>query len=142
MIRPARPADAPGVRALLRDADLPVDGLDAADAVVWQDADGAVRGVAAVEHLGDAALLRSVAVAPGARARGVAGALVSDRLDAAAGAGARAAYLLTTTAEGYFAQRGFARVDRAAVPDAVRDTAEFAALCPASAVVMRAALGG
>ena len=50
--------------------------------------------------------------------------------------GAKALYLLTTTAEGYFPSFGFSLTSREAVPDDVRATAEFQGACPASATVM------
>jgi N-acetylglutamate synthase-like GNAT family acetyltransferase len=50
--------------------------------------------------------------------------------------GVRALYLLTTTAEKFFAGRGYRRVDREAIPDPIRSTREFADLCPATAAIM------
>ena len=50
--------------------------------------------------------------------------------------GIRRLYLLTTTPEKLFARWGFQRVERDAVPDAIRGTAEFTSLCPITAVVM------
>ena len=50
--------------------------------------------------------------------------------------GAKALYLLTTTAESYFPSFGFAPTSREAVPEDVRATAEFQGACPASAAVM------
>ncbi len=47
-----------------------------------------------------------------------------------------ALYLLTITAEGFFAKRGYHRVERDSAPSSVRETAEFKNLCPASAVCM------
>jgi len=46
-------------------------------------------------------------------------------------------YLLTTTAEKYFPRFGFARTTRAAVPETVKESAEFRGACPDTAVVMR-----
>ena len=46
-------------------------------------------------------------------------------------------WLLTTSARDYFAQRGYVVTLRDEVPDAVRATAQFSSLCPASAVAMR-----
>ena len=130
-IRPAAPADA--ADALLRRHRLPLDGFRTADAVVAVGADGSVAGVAALERHGDAALLRSVAVdAPG---QGIGAALVRHLL-AAADAESRDVVLLTTTADGYFPRFGFAPIDRADVPEAVRASAEFQGACPASARVM------
>ena len=46
-------------------------------------------------------------------------------------------YLLTTTAAVLAARMGFQTVSRDAVPATIQATRQFAALCPASAVVMR-----
>ncbi|WP_228434553.1 hypothetical protein [Natrarchaeobaculum aegyptiacum] len=48
-----------------------------------------------------------------------------------------ALYLLTTTAVDFFAARGYDEIDRADAPDAIRNTTEFADLCPSSATCMR-----
>jgi len=56
--------------------------------------------------------------------------------------GAEAVWLLTTTAADYFAAFGFVPVERAAVPEPIRESAEFASLCPASAAVMRMQING
>ena len=50
--------------------------------------------------------------------------------------GITALYLLTTTAEAFFPQRGDVRISREAAPPVLYRTAEFAALCPASAVCL------
>ncbi len=42
-------------------------------------------------------------------------------------------YGLTTTAEAFFVKRGYERVDRTEMPEAIRDTAEFRELCPETA---------
>jgi amino-acid N-acetyltransferase len=93
---------------------------------------------AALDHaaLGHAALLRSLAVAPDQRGLGV-GSRLCDEAESLARAGEFSdLYLLTTTAADWFAARGYARVERDALPDAVRETREFRQFCPASAVAM------
>ncbi len=106
--------------------------------------DGAnLIGVVGLEIYGTVALLRSLAVAPAWQGRGLGAALLAHAERAARQRGIAALYLLTTTAEAFFAQRGYARIPREAVPPILRQTAEFAALCPASAVCLtkaRAAL--
>jgi amino-acid N-acetyltransferase len=99
--------------------------------------EGHIVGVAAVESYGDAALLRSVAVAAAARGRGCGRAMIEAALAAAGALGAHEVFLLTTTAEGYFPRFGFERVDRRDVPPPVQASVEFTSACPASAVVMR-----
>lgn len=133
----------PDVVALLTASALPIDDLaDPAIALLGARTDDALVGVVGVQLLaGDLALLRSLAVDPAARTRGL-GATLCDAAEALARArGIAALWLLTTTARDYFARRGYVEVARADVPDAVRATAQFGALCPASAVVMRRALG-
>ena len=137
-MRAARNGDLGAIVHLLESADLPRDGVGLAlpDAVV-AEADGVVVGAAALERHGADALLRSVVVDAAYRGRGIADALVADRLARAAALGVREVYLLTTTADGYFAQRAFLPIDRADVPAGIRRSPEFSTLCPATAVVMR-----
>ena len=137
-VRAARPSDLAAVESLMRAADLPVDGVadQFDDGYVVSEWDGSIVGAAGLEIYGGYGLLRSVAVADDWRGRGVAEALVSDRVEWGAARGLRAVYLLTTTAEQYFAKYGFRTIDRAAVPAAIRRSTEFTGICPESAVAM------
>jgi amino-acid N-acetyltransferase len=45
-------------------------------------------------------------------------------------------YLLTTSADNFFEHHGYQRIDRSAVPDSIRNTTQFALLCPASAICL------
>jgi amino-acid N-acetyltransferase len=92
--------------------------------------------VAGLEVCCSYALLRSVAVAPTWRSRGLGRTLVTQAIARAEARGIRALYLLTTTAEHYFPSFGFQPISRDAVPDEIRATAEFKDACPASAAVM------
>ena len=140
-LRPARPDDLPPVEALLTAAALPLDGVrEALDAFVAAELDGALVGVAGLEVCCDDALLRSVAVHPDWRSRGLGRALVTRVVSEAEARGIHALYLLTTTAERYFPSFGFEQITRDQVPEEVRATAEFRSACPASATVMRRTL--
>jgi len=89
-----------------------------------------------VELCGSSALLRSLVVRPEHRSTGLGAALV-ERAEAHARAhGARAIYLLTTTADSFFARLGYAPADRATAPSEIGATREFAEICPASSVFM------
>lgn len=94
-------------------------------------------GAAGVEVYGRAGLLRSVVVAAAQRGTGLGKALTADRLAWARSQRLEEVYLLTTTAADFFARLGFERVAREAVPAAVRESREFASVCPSTAVVMR-----
>jgi amino-acid N-acetyltransferase len=139
-IRRATLQDAEAVETLLTASSLPLDGVREALPcfIVAEDRDALV-GVAGIEACGvrgEHALLRSVAVAPAWRDRGLGRTLVMRAIALAEERGANALYLLTTTAESYFPSFGFQKTARDAVPDDVRQTAEFQGACPASATVM------
>ena len=136
-LRPAAPDDLPRVEALLTASKLPLDGVARAlPSFVVAEHDGALVGVAGLEVCCDNALLRSVAVAPEWRSRGLGRELVTRTIAEAESRGIRALYLLTTTAERYFPSFGFAQITRDEVPEDVRATDEFRSACPASATVM------
>lgn len=127
--------------ALLTACDLPTDDLaDPAIALAGAFAGGALLGVIGLQVCGDVGLVRSLAVDPAHRARGVAGALCDRVVARARERSLRELWLLTTTAEGYFARLGFVSVTRDTAPAEVRATAQFVSLCPASARVMRRSL--
>ncbi len=139
-LRLAAPSDEKAVEALLTASGLPLDGVHEAlpSFVVAEDA-GDIIGVAGIEACGVAgehALLRSVVVAPSWQKRGLGRALVTRTIAEAEARGAKALYLLTTTAEHFFPTFGFHTIARDSVPADVRATAEFQGACPASATVM------
>jgi len=136
-VRPASDADLAGIEALLSASSLPTDGVrDALPGFLIATADDSVVGVAGLEVCCDNALLRSVAVAPEWRSRGLGRTLVNRVIADAESRGIHALYLLTTTADQYFPSFGFSQVTRDRVPDDIRATAEFTSACPASATVM------
>ena len=136
-LRAARAGDLPAIEQLLTASDLPLAGVaETLPGFVVAEFDGGIVGTAALELCRDNALLRSVAVAPEWRSRGLGRALVSRVIAHAETRGLHALYLLTTTAEHYFPSFGFQQVSRDDVPADLRATEEFRSACPASAVVM------
>jgi amino-acid N-acetyltransferase len=137
-LRVARPQDFSAVQELLVASSLPLDGVEEAlEHFQLAEADGQLVAVGGLEIRGAYALLRSVAVHPDWRSRGL-GRRIVERLIAEADARQlRGLYLLTTTAADYFPHFGFERVTREMVPPELRGTAEFQGACPASATVMR-----
>ena len=108
LIRQALPSDWDTIEQMLVTLQLPLDGaLEHRQGFVVADSAGSLLGCAGVERHGDLGLLRSVAVTGQAQGRGVGSALVADRIATARTSGLRALYLLTTTAESYFARIGF-----------------------------------
>jgi amino-acid N-acetyltransferase len=139
---PARTSDFDAITRLLADAALPYEDLTPGHLehfLVMRDEDG-IAGVVGMEAAEDAGLLRSLAVPAERRGGGLASRLVDALEEHARAAGIRTLYLLTTTAEGFFARRGYTPADRAAVPDAIAATAEFRGICPSTAACMAKAL--
>lgn len=133
----ARPSLA-GACALLQRAGLPTQDLTEAHLqhfLFAGDAD-APTGLVGLELSPPSALLRSLAVDAALRRHGLGTALLTHAEAHARAAGARSLYLLTTSAESFFATRGFVRIERSAAPAFIRASTEFSSLCPASAAFM------
>jgi N-acetylglutamate synthase-like GNAT family acetyltransferase len=140
--RGATPADEAAVRALLDAAGLPTRDLAAGRQEMILAVHGEeLAGCVGLEARGPAGLLRSLAVAPAFRGRGIARELCRRVLSLARERGLPELYLLTTTIEPLCRKLGFERVDRAAVPPEVAGSEEFRALCPASATCMTMRVG-
>jgi amino-acid N-acetyltransferase len=129
------------VERLLARNDLPTADVRAKpDCFQIAVVDGDRVGGGGVEPHGTDGLLRSVVVERAARGRGIGGALCEALAGVARAEGVATLYLLTTDAAGFFGGHGFERVERDAVPEAIRGTTQFDDLCPASATVMRRSL--
>jgi amino-acid N-acetyltransferase len=93
-------------------------------------------GIIGLELFPPHALLRSLVVDASVRASRVGSQLLEHAERHARVRGVHTVYLLTNTAETFFARRGYSRVSRAEAPPAISSSAEFASLCPASAAFM------
>jgi N-acetylglutamate synthase-like GNAT family acetyltransferase len=140
---PASPDDLPAVKALLERCELPTEDLrpDQLAHFVVCRAQGGLVGAVGLEVLGGVGLLRSLAVAPEVRGRGLAHDLWARVRAEARRRDVRRLYLLTTTAAPLFSKWGFRSVTRDSVPEVVRATPEYSLLCPSTATVMTMDLG-
>ncbi|MDM8350787.1 arsenic resistance N-acetyltransferase ArsN2 [Pseudomonas sp. sp1636] len=100
-------------------------------------AGGRLMGLVGLQIHGTDALLRSLAVADAARGQGLGAELLAHAERQAAAHGVHAIYLLTTTAEAFFARRGYCLSERATAPLAIAASRQFCGLCPATAAFMR-----
>jgi len=127
------------IKQILESCGLPTADLSAEKLVEFLIlCDGeALAGVIGLERYGRVGLLRSLAVQPELRDQGRGGQLIQQIEKRAREQGVKELYLLTTTAEGFFARHGYLRVPRESAPTEIRSTAEFRELCPDSAVLMR-----
>lgn len=137
-LRSALRDDLPEIVQLLMDCGLPTDDVpEALGAFVTASVGKALAGVVALERFGDVGLLRSLAVAPTYRGRGIGRRLCEHVLEEAERRGLRQVYLLTTDATDYFARHGFVAVGRDRAPERIRRTRQFRELCPGTATLMR-----
>ncbi|HEY6929537.1 MAG TPA: arsenic resistance N-acetyltransferase ArsN2 [Thermoanaerobaculia bacterium] len=142
-IRAATPNDFEPAALLLREARLPLDGFreHMGHVLIASRAD-AVVGCVALEIYENAALFRSLAVAPEFRGQGLGELLTSEALRLARESRVHDVYLLTETAVKFFPRFGFTIEERAAAPAPIQQSVEFRTACPASAVFMHARIDG
>jgi N-acetylglutamate synthase-like GNAT family acetyltransferase len=141
--RLAMASDRCTIAALLEAEGLPATDLAASGVLlILAHEDGRFAGVVGIEPCGRTGLIRSLAVAPEFRGRGIGRALVEHAERLAAAGGLHTLYLLTEKATAFWTRCGYATMPRADVPAEIRESAQFALLCPASAICMRRALLG
>lgn len=97
---------------------------------------GTLVAVVGLELHGPFALLRSLAVSPPFRERGLARSLVSFAESFAVSRGVNTLFLLTTSAERFFLALGYQPASRTAAPAVIQATAQFASLCPAASAFL------
>lgn len=124
-------------QSLLRSSNLPADDLDfRKDLLVGYYENDTLVGTGGLEVYGAYALLRSLSVRMGIRGRSVGSTITEFLLAEAQKRGLKAIYLLTETARGFFEKKGFKDIPREDVPAEVKQSSEFAHVCPTSAAVM------
>ncbi len=136
-VRKALSPDLVSVGVLLAECGLPLEGVpEHLETFLVAERNGRVIGSAGLEVVQKAALLRSVAVEPDARKRGVGEALVGRALAMARSLDADRAYLLTEAAADWFSTQGFTAVARETMPAALRFSSALEGICPLSSTCM------
>ena len=126
IITPAMPGDVSAILDLVGAVHLPPEGIAEAMEYFWVAGAGEhIVGTVGLEVYDDMALLRSLAVAPARQRTGLGRALIDTALSYLTTRQFRAVYLLTTTAETFFARHDFCLVARDAVPANVQQSGEF-----------------
>lgn len=135
---PLANADVTDLASALSFTGLPADDVAEVGRTFFRfdDAAGRVIGFGGFEAHGTDALLRSIVVLPGRQGKGWGREIVQKLLDDARAAGTSRAYLLTTSAQAFFAPLGFTVVARDDVPASILQTRQAAGLCPATATIM------
>lgn len=137
IIRPAAAADLESGRRLLAGYGLPTSDVgECLDGLFVAEDDDSLVGIGGLEVHGDHGLVRSLAVDADRRGAGVGRLLYQAVEQRARELALRDLFLLTETAETFFAGQDFVRTARSSAPPEIRASREFAELCPASAVLM------
>ena len=122
---------------LLQQPGLPVSDIDD-DKLLYLLMDGEkIIGTAGLEIFEDCALLRSVSVIKEEQGKGYGKVIIEEIEKYVKESGINCLYLLTTTAKDFFDKQGYCVIKREESPEALKQTAAFTSLCPASAMVMK-----
>jgi len=126
------------VKALLLVNNLPVEDLSSlrSSDFLYCGQRESPMGVIGLQTVGDVGLLRSLVVSQAARKQGCGTALVAAIESKAVQAGIADLYLLTETAERFFSNLQYAAIPRESAPSSIKETREFAGLCPDDAILM------
>jgi len=129
----------PELEALLTASGLPVGDVNEPGRRFFRvsASGGGLIGVIGAEAAGTAVLLRSLAVVPDLRGKGWGRRILAWALDRMADEGFAEAYALTVTIEPMLTRWGWSRIARDDAPAAIRESRQFAGLCPCSAALMR-----
>lgn len=142
-IRPATGPDLPPIATILHEGGLQAGAArERVRRTVVAEANRRIVGTAAWEPVGEDVIVRSVAVDPAARGTGVGTAVTAAAVRGALESGARACYLMTESAEEFFAGCGFRTIPREDLPGGIADHPQVVRECPSSAPVMRLGLRG
>jgi amino-acid N-acetyltransferase len=137
-ITPANNEQRQAIVALLLSEKLPVEDLPASlDNFFVALNEDEVIGAIGLEKYDNCGLLRSMVVNKAYRNKNAASQLVQELENYAIKIGIDCMYLLTETAPGYFERKGYQRVLREDVPQALHTSSEFSHVCPVSAIVMK-----
>jgi arsenate reductase len=136
-VRKAARGDLNRITQLLESASLPTLGVaEHLQHFLVAEVEGTIVGALGLEVYGDTALLRSAVVLDEMRNRGIGAHLYAKNVDQARQLGVRRLLLLTNTAEGYFARKGFKKIDQKSVTGPVTASVEFTGACPSHAACM------
>jgi len=134
----ASPTDEPRIKELLSSCGLPNEDITSEHLHhFWVlKKQNQTIGVVGLEILRPLAFLRSLAIDPNYRNQGLGSQMTQQAEKYGDSLKLHALYLLTMTAEDFFAKRGYKKVPKEAIPNQIQGTAEFRSLCPATAVCM------
>jgi N-acetylglutamate synthase-like GNAT family acetyltransferase len=134
----AKSSDIEEMKSVLKSYQLPTEDIDFKKSTFWIIRDGKqIIACVGLEQYKPFGLVRSLGVNKEYRNLGLAIQLHNEVLQYARSWGMHSLYLLTTTADKFFEKQGWIFYARTAVPEVLKQTAEFTNICPNSAVCMK-----
>ena len=120
-------------------AELPIEDITdktMQNFMVARGKDNSIIGAVGIEMFQEDGLVRSLAVQPAYRGKGLGGQLTREIESFARSSGIKTLYLLTLTAADFFSKFNYQVIQRDRVPESIQNTAEFNGLCPVSALCL------
>jgi amino-acid N-acetyltransferase len=138
-VKPIVIEDIPVLNEMLKSENLPqIEPKEfASNYFKYVGTNGSLQGSIGLEIYGNYGLLRSMVVDKNYRNQGIAHLLVSRILEESKKLRLKEIYLLTTTADKYFAQKGFSYMDRTETPAEIKQSKEYSSQCPSSSTLMK-----
>ena len=123
---------------LLRECNLPYSDIKLAGNwfVGYTNEQGELMATGGLEFYGEYALLRSIAVRKQERGQKMGQRVVDDLVNKARDHQVQTLFLLTETARDFFLSKGFREISRDQIPEAIRQSTQFASVCPSSAACL------
>lgn len=136
-IRTAVESDLPAMNNLLTENGLTTSGIreNLCNFLVAQEEK--IIGVIGSEFKGNNVMLRSLAISPEVRKRGIGMALMKHSLEKARAAGMEEVYILTNTAEKFASRLGFYQIKRSEIPVDLMESSALNQFCPSSSTCMK-----
>lgn len=130
--------DLPEVLELLKQVDLPIEGVRKHFHNFFTiKKDNLTVGCGGIEIYENVGLLRSLAIHPSIQAKGNGQQMVGRIEEYSAEKGIYNIYLLTETAEKYFQKLGYKIIPREEADPRIKQSIEFTTLCPSAPVMMK-----
>ncbi|QHT67157.1 GNAT family N-acetyltransferase [Rhodocytophaga rosea] len=125
------------IRKLLQDNGLPVSDVNLENTYFFAAyLNGRIIGSIGLQVMGSVALLRSMVVEDRYRNLQVGKQLYEKVMELAVEKQIQEVFLITTTAQAYFGEKGFEVIAREQVPELIQQTTQFSKTCPGSGIVM------
>ncbi len=123
---------------LIKNCELPYEDLndEKISSFITAKIDNTIIGCIGIEIFNSEGLLRSLAVDKEYSYKKIGSELYDKLISYSIETGVKTMHLLTTTAEDFFSRKGFIKTDRSNVPLVLKETVEFAALCPSNSTYM------